>query len=119
MRFGAATSSLLLMLSITVIGSGNALAYNHKFTRDFNSGNNQEIQQDSTMAQTEDFVPYTTDHYTIKYRSDWDVTNVTAHNVTFKSPSGSYPVVVHVSVLNSFQRCCEHSDTLHTCPVAY
>ena len=55
MRFAVATSSILLVLSITIIGSGHiALAYNHKFTRDFsNSGNNQEIQQDCGNFCTE------------------------------------------------------------------
>ena len=54
MRFAVATSSILLVLSITIIGSGNALSYNHKFTRDFsNSGNSQEIQQDCGNFCTE------------------------------------------------------------------
>src|SRR5215472_14662933 len=54
-NIGITTFVTLLMLGTAIIGSGHiALAYNHKFTKDFsNNGNNQEIQQDCGNSCTE------------------------------------------------------------------
>ena len=48
----------------------------------------------SAMAQTEDWLPYTTDKFTIRYPSDWEITNVEAKSVIFKSTSQGATVTV-------------------------